>query len=137
MEKFITKIGVNVFVFKDGKLLLGKRIGKVGYDTWCLPGGHLEFGEHFSKAAARELKEETGLMATELEFIQLLNQPKLSQHYVHINFLAKRWTGEPKVTEPDKFAEWSWFNLDHLPEEIFEGHEQFIPAFIEKVNFVD
>ena len=136
METEPIRIGVNVFVFKDGKLLLGKRIGKVGNGTWCLPGGHFEFGEHLSKAAARELQEETGIIATELEYIQLLNQPREHKHYVHINFIAKSWTGEPSLREPDKFEEWNWFDLENLPE-LFEGHIQFIPAFKEKIAFID
>ena len=37
MEKAYPKIGVNIFVIKDGKNLLGKRIGKTEYGTWCLP----------------------------------------------------------------------------------------------------
>jgi 8-oxo-dGTP diphosphatase len=137
METSSARIGVNTFVFKDGKLLMGKRLGKVGSGTWCLPGGHFEFGEHLSEAAARELEEETSIKATELEFIQLLNQPREDVHYVHINFLVKSWTGEPKLMEPDKFSEWSWFDLDNHPEPIFEGHVQYIPAFKEKVNFID
>lgn len=137
MDKPIVRIGVNVFVFNtENKLLLGKRIGKVGYGTWCLPGGHFEFGEHLSEAAKRELKEETSLEASELEFIQMLNQPGTAVHYVHMNFLAKKWSGEPKLTEPNKFAEWKWFDLNNLPE-MFEGHEQFIPAFKEKIAYID
>jgi len=137
METPPVRIGVNVFVFKEGKLLLGKRIGKVGTNTWCLPGGHFEFGEHLSKAAARELEEETGLQASELEYIQLINQPMEDKHYVHINFLAKSWKGEPRVTEPDKFAEWQWFDLDNLPAEMFEGHVAFVPAYLRRINFID
>ena len=135
MENPTVKIGVNVFVFEDGKLLLGHRNGKTGAGTWCLPGGHFEFGEHLDAAAARELVEETGIVATKLEFIQLLNQPREDKHYVHINFLAKEWSGEPKVTEPDKFAEWKWFDLNELPA-IFEGHQQFVPAYLDKVQFI-
>jgi 8-oxo-dGTP diphosphatase len=81
--------------------------------------------------------EETGLVATKLEFIHLLNQPRENEHYVHINFVAKEWSGEPSVTEPDNFAEWNWFDLDTLPEPIFYGHAQYIPAFKEKVMFID
>ncbi|MHB8913578.1 MAG: nucleotide triphosphate diphosphatase NUDT15 [Minisyncoccota bacterium] len=137
METPVVKIGVNVFVFKDGQLLLGKRIGKTGSGTWCLPGGHFEFGESLTAAAARELEEETGLKATDLEFVQIINQPLDDRHYVHINFLAQKWEGEPQVTEPDKFSEWRWFDLSSLPENIFEGHQQFIPAFLQKVHFID
>lgn len=137
MKTSVVKIGVNVFVLKDEKLLLGKRIGKRGYGTWCLPGGHFEFGESLTGAAARELEEETGLKASNLEFTQLINQPLEDCHYVHVNFLANEWEGEPRVTEPDKFAEWRWFDLSALPEDIFIGHQQFIPAFLEKRHFID
>ncbi len=136
-QKSYPKIGVNIFVFKDGKILFGKRIGKTGYGTWCLPGGHFEYGESLAGAAKRELEEETGIISNELEFLHLVNDPLEKVHYVHINFLAKNWSGELKVTEPDKFAEWKWFDLDNLPKEIFIGHQKFIPAFVKKIGFVD
>ena len=131
------KIGVNVFIIKNGQLLLGKRIGKVGFGTWGLPGGHFELGESLMGAAKRELEEETGLVSKELEFLHIINDPHENHHYVHIDFFAKDWSGEPKVTEPDKFAEWKWFDFDKLPEEIFLGHKKSIPAFFEKTIFID
>jgi len=136
-EKSYPKIGVNVFVFKNEKILFGKRIGKTGFGTWCLPGGHFEWGESLIDAAKRELQEETGLIAEELEFLHIINDPKEETHYVHINFLAKKWHGEPKIIEPNKFAEWAWFDTDELPKEIFSGHQKFMPAFIEKAVFID
>jgi 8-oxo-dGTP diphosphatase len=45
---------------KDGKILAVSR--GVGVNSWGLPGGHCERCEPFSKAAARECFEETGLM---------------------------------------------------------------------------
>jgi 8-oxo-dGTP diphosphatase len=131
------KIGVNVFVFKGKKILLGKRIGKTGYGTWCLPGGHFEWGESLASAAKRELLEETGLKAKNLEFLHLINDPRDSTHYVHINFYAKNWKGVPKVMEPDKFECWSWFDVKKIPKEIFIGHVKFIPAYFEKVVIYD
>jgi len=137
MEKAYPKIGVNVFVLKEGKLLLGKRIGKTGYGTWCLPGGHFEWGELLTGAAARELEEETSLKSNDLQFLHLVNEPRNDTHYVHIDFFAKNWEGEPKVTEPEKFAEWNWFDLNNLPGPIFAGHQKLIPAFIQKITFQD
>lgn len=137
MEKTYPKIGVNVFVLKDGKLLLGKRIGKTGYGTWCLPGGHFEIGESLAGAAARELEEETSIKSDDLQFLHLVNEPRQNTHYVHIDFLAKNWGGEPKVTEPEKFAEWNWFDLNNLLDPIFIGHQKLIPAFIQKITFQD
>lgn len=137
MEKVYPKIGVNVFVLKDGKLLLGKRIGKTGYGTWRLPGGHFEWGESLASAAVRELEEETSIKSSDIEFLHLVNEPGQDTHYVHIDFLAKTWQGEPKVTEPEKFAEWNWFDLNNLPDPIFVGHQKLIPAFIQKITFQD
>lgn len=57
------KIGVNIFVIKDEKLLLGKRKNVYGDGSWALPGGHLEHGEEIKHAGKRELFEETNLTA--------------------------------------------------------------------------
>jgi|GEM_PF-5891666 len=40
------RVGVGVFVFKNGEFIMLKRRGSHGADTWSLPGGHLEFGNH-------------------------------------------------------------------------------------------
>ncbi len=46
-------VGVNVFVIKDGKLLLGKRKNISGDGEWGLPGGHLEKNEKMEDGATR------------------------------------------------------------------------------------
>jgi len=52
--------GVAVILFQQGRLLLVKRVGS--YDgMWCIPCGHVEYGEEIRSAAQREMKEETGL----------------------------------------------------------------------------
>lgn len=138
-EKQRPKIGVNVFVIRNEKILMGKRIGKVGYGTWCLPGGHLEMGESLAFCAKRELFEETGIKAENVEFLHLINGARNDDrsHYVHINFLAKNWEGEPKVTEPDKFETWEWFDINKLPDNIFLGHQEFVPTYLSGHSFED
>jgi 8-oxo-dGTP diphosphatase len=135
-------IGVNVLVIRDGRILLGKRLKKAGYGTWGLVGGHLEFGESFSQGAARELLEETGLVATKLEFVGLLNTgpssaPGSNDHYIQVNFVASEWAGEPENKEPDICEQLEWFFLDALPENIFPPHKDFIPAYLEKCVLTD
>ena len=47
----------------DGKILIGKRTGNTRYgNTWCLPGGYIEYEESFIETAHREVLEETGLI---------------------------------------------------------------------------
>lgn len=141
MEKDRPKIGVNVIVIRDGKLLLGKRKKVVGDGAWGLPGGHFEWMESLVEGAKRELTEETGLTADKLTFLHIINDPMPDKgtHYVHIDFLAEGVHGEPRVMEPEKCTEWKWFDLNNLPpeKEIFGGHKKIIPAFLNKDIFID
>lgn len=53
----------DVLLFRGNKLLILQRAGEYGASTdkWCVPGGHVDLGESFLEAAARELFEETGI----------------------------------------------------------------------------
>ena len=57
-------IGVGVIVMDGNKVLLGRR-GLRGWSKymgyWCIPCGHLEWGEEIRRGARREFWEETGL----------------------------------------------------------------------------
>lgn len=129
-------IGMNVFALRDGKILLGQRKNCDGAGQWGLPGGHLEYKEEMAEAAARELKEETSLDAGKLTFINLVNDSKNpKKHYVQVGFVAEDIRGEVKLMEPDKCAEWRWFPLDSIPENIFFGHKKQVEIFRNKIQF--
>ncbi len=63
-----TRIGTNVYLQWDDKLLLEKRWD---CDLWGLPGGRLKKGESYSHGIARELREESGISLPEASFHQL------------------------------------------------------------------
>ena len=113
-------IGVAALIFRDSKLLLGKRKGSHGAGTWACPGGHLEFGESPAECAAREVLEETGLHLHTIQHADFTNDlfADHSRHYITL-FVTGQAAGEPQVLEPDKCAGWAWFAWDALPEPLF------------------
>lgn len=63
-----TRIGTNVYLEWNGKLLLERRWD---CDLWGLPGGRLKKGESYHHGIARELWEETGIRLSEDQFQQI------------------------------------------------------------------
>jgi 8-oxo-dGTP diphosphatase len=139
MEKRDTyPVGINIFVIRDGKLLLGKRKNVAGEGEWGLPGGHLENHESMIGAAARELREETNLQASKFRFANLVNYPQGEKHFLQVGFIAEDATGDVVLNEPDRCYEWKWFSLNELPSNLFIGHKDQIGAFCNgDIKFVD
>jgi 8-oxo-dGTP diphosphatase len=48
------RVGVAAVILREGRVLLGERIGSHGAHTWATPGGHLEWGESIEECAKRE-----------------------------------------------------------------------------------
>lgn len=78
---------------QNQRFLLIKRQNHPFKGLWALPGGHIEYGEHISRVAIREVKEETGILT---KFIKLwgimseliIQQEQLSRHHlIHICLL--------------------------------------------------
>ena len=130
-------VGINVFLIKDGSLLLGLRKGVFGDGTWGLVGGHLEPGEGMMEGAARELAEETGLKALKLSFTNLVNDRSGAKHYIQVGFEVDEYSGEPKILEPDRCSELKFFALNNLTKNIFPPHQNQIKLFLEKNHFSD
>lgn len=121
--------GFGAVLLKDGRVLLGKRHDDPvkassmlhGEGTWTLPGGKFDFGETFEEGVAREVAEETGITVdtVSLQLISVTNDRVPDAHFVTLGFLVERFSGEPKVMEPDEITEWRWFSLDALPTPLF------------------
>lgn len=124
------RVGVGVIVVKDKALLLGKRKGSHGSETWAPPGGHLEFGETPDECAKRELLEETGLEALKCVLGPRSNDyfQKENKHYITLFVFAKEFSGQPKVLEPEKCAEWRYFPISDLPHPLFLPLESMLSS---------
>jgi 8-oxo-dGTP pyrophosphatase MutT (NUDIX family) len=103
-----------------GRVLLIRRADN-GY--WALPAGAMELGESIVEAAAREVFEETGLIATELSPFALYTGARYTftnmygdTYQLHVTaFRVDAWEGELR-TETDETTDAGFFPLDGLPE---------------------
>jgi 8-oxo-dGTP diphosphatase len=136
-ETIKIKIGCEIFIFKDGKLLLGKRKNCYGEGTWGLPGGHLNPGEEAHDGARRELEEELKISGGNLRFSMLTNDVFLTpnNHYLHISFTLDNFGGEFTHMEQDKCEEWRFFDVNDLPENIFPHHKNIIKGYFQNRNY--
>ncbi|MFZ2555374.1 MAG: NUDIX domain-containing protein [Minisyncoccia bacterium] len=132
------RVGVGVMIFKDGKVLIGKRKADLGNGEWAWPGGHLEHMESILECAKRETREETGVEIENVRFLRLVNMTDYApKHYIDIGLIADWKSGEPQILEPDKVERWEWRNLDDLPEPLFAAEPYYLEALKTGKNFFD
>ncbi|HYM65104.1 MAG TPA: NUDIX domain-containing protein [Candidatus Sulfotelmatobacter sp.] len=121
MKQLIPRVGMGIFVFKNGKFIMGKRKGSHGEGSWSVPGGHLDFGETIEKGAKREVSEETGLIIKNVQIAGFTNDifKKEGKHYITIWVISDWIKGTAKIKEPEKFLEVGWYDFKTLPKKLF------------------
>ena len=134
----IPKVGIGVIIFKDDKILLGKRKGSHGEREFAFPGGHLEYMENFEDCAKRETLEECGIEIKNVRFQFLANLKKYNpKHYVHIGLLADWVSGTPEVKEVNKCEFWKWYDMNNLPEPMFEPCKLSFDSYLNNKIYYD
>jgi 8-oxo-dGTP diphosphatase len=135
-----TKIGCEAFIVRDDKVLLLKRGNVDGEGTWSLPGGHLDFMERIDDGLIRELEEELDIIISpkDLTLIAVTDdlRPQLDQHYVHMTFRIDIGDQEPKCMEPDRCAEFKWFPVKDMPENVFPFHAKIFNTLKAKTLYL-
>ena len=105
-------VGVGAIIVENGRVALIKRGKAPLLGEWSIPGGMLELGETVRQGVEREAMEETGLTvrATELlgVFDRVVRDPdgKTLYHYVLIDFLCKRVSGDLHAAGDASEARW-------------------------------
>lgn len=133
------KVGIGVMIFKDGKVLLGKRknTNNDGENEYANPGGHIEYMESLEECAKRETREEAGIEIENVRFLSLYNLKKYDKHYINIGLLADWKSGELQNLEPDKCEGWNWYDLNNLPSPLYGTMPQYLEALQTGKNYFD
>jgi 8-oxo-dGTP diphosphatase len=132
------KVGVGVMIFKDGKVLMGKRRGRYGSGEYSFTGGHLDYLESFEDCAKRETKEEAGIEIKNIKFLCLANYNKHEERQDILVGITAEWeSGEPNDFSEERVGEWQWYDLNNLPTPIFYPAQILIDAYNNGVNFYD
>ena len=99
-----------------GRLLLIRRKYPPFCGKYALPGGHVEYGETTEHAAARELAEETGLVAVNTSLIGVYSDPHRDPrgHMVSIAYRIAVAHHNPRAGDDAADAEFvaNWEDLD-------------------------
>jgi mutator protein MutT len=97
---------------RGGLLLVARRAeGSHLAGTWEFPGGRILPGEDPATAARRELREETGLVAGEMEPLAVVLHDYADRGVRLHCFLAREPAGEVRMDGP---REWAWVRHDEI-----------------------
>lgn len=135
----IDNIGTGILVVDhNDRILLGKRLGNSYLSgSYGVPGGRVKRGESLFVSAKRELEEETGLNAKEIDFVGLVNDNQRKRTFLHVVFICTVYEGDLQTMEPEKCEGWKWYGEDNLPDNILPGHKAGIQMYRQKIGLVE
>ena len=126
-----------VVLFNERNEVLLEERSDDGY--FDFPGGALDLKETIEDAGKRELFEETGIIADELELFKIYSGE--ITHYVYFNgdeiygvdavFICKKYHGELKAQE-NEVRNLIFCPLDKMPEKMSKRNKQIVKDLLNK-----
>lgn len=110
----MTIVATLCYLLRGGNVLLIKKKRGFGAGKYNGVGGKVERGETIEEAAKREIMEEVGVEALELEYAGVLEFYSTNREpdwIVHV-YRCTKFRGEPKASDEGKPR---WFSLDSIP----------------------
>jgi putative (di)nucleoside polyphosphate hydrolase len=124
-----------MLINRAGKVWVGQRIDNT-LEAWQMPQGGLDPGEDAETGALRELEEETGIRADQVEIIA--QSPRVFLYDLPADMVGRLWKGRYRgqsqtwflmrflgedaditlETEHPEFRAWKWSEPVHLPDMI-------------------
>jgi ADP-ribose pyrophosphatase YjhB (NUDIX family) len=98
-------VGVGVIVWRGSDVLLAQRGKEPRKGEWGLPGGAQELGETVFETAAREILEETGIVARPTRIVTVVDgirrdeAGRVASHYTLVEVEAEWMAGEPVAAD--------------------------------------
>lgn len=139
-EKFTVRAAVYLILIKDKKVLLSRRY-KTGWmdGMYSLVAGHLNGNEPVRDSMIREAYEEAGIKIEKKDLIpnKVLHRKSNDCEYMDFFFVARTWSGEPKIMEPNKCDDMSWFPINNLPEKTLPYIQKVIDTLDDGVAFIE
>lgn len=130
-ERYHLSIALFVLLLRGNDLLMLRRSQTGWMDGhYSLPAGGLELGETLAAAAARELREETGVEAAadDMQLAHTMHVWTEDRSWLGHYFICRQWRCTPFLAEPEKHSEMGWQNLAALPEQTIPYVRQALEA---------
>ncbi|BBH20431.1 DNA mismatch repair protein MutT [Paenibacillus baekrokdamisoli] len=129
-----------IIIDKQDRILLQLRADN---GLWGLPGGSLEPGESMEEVAKRELFEETGLIADEINLLDVFSGKDLYYQYPHgdevynviVAYTCREYQGNINLDEKE-VKDIKFFNIQDIPSEISPPDIPIINNFLKKIREV-
>lgn len=119
-----------VVIRNDGAVLLGRKKRGFGMGKWNGFGGKVRQDEYAVDAAYRELSEEAGILAKEIELVATLDfiyEKDARIHEVRVYKVAS-FTGEPVETEEMRPE---WFSVSRIPyADMWQSDSLWLPQIL-------
>lgn len=121
MDRFKLIATAHLILIKNGEILLLRR-RNTGYEdgNYSVVAGHLDGNETVIQAMAREAKEEAGIDVNleDLEVVHVVHRKYPGGERMDFFVRAREWKGKPRIMEPDKCDDLSWFKINELPANV-------------------
>ncbi len=128
-------------LIRDNKILLLRRFN-TGYEDgkYSMIAGHVDRGETFTQCLIREAEEEAGIVLKpeDLKVIHVMQRnsgTEENNERVDVFFVVEKWSGVPKNKEPHKCDDFSWFDLNEIPDNTIPYIRQAIDCIKNKIFY--
>ncbi|MCP4650586.1 MAG: NUDIX hydrolase [PVC group bacterium] len=114
-----------IIEYDDGIVLIERKNPPYG---WAIPGGFVDYNESLEEAAAREAKEETGLVVSGLRQLHTYSNPERDsrQHTISTVFTAK---GNGTLCADTDASNAGVFSENKLPECFAFDHKKIVADY--------